>query len=391
MLRFCLIAAFLNVCLAVNSAQAQPYAEAYQRYQQALNTGDTDVAIAAAKEAFEAAEATGNTDSETLAILAQNWFFSALWEKPESVVAVGETVLTLANQGYGLSTYSVEEITAALAYARAAEEPRRQATELADALREFRASSEISNFSVRLHSSSFQLMLGNGQHDEAYDIATGMTRMIETVPGVDPNLVGSSYLLRIAAMLQQDRRQLLGATSQPFRTTLKNARVLIDHVMSLFPPQAGLDDFSVPAAQARAWHSLLRSMEASYDVEVEPDWTFAGKVALESSERSVPGESYGEFFAGKSGTSACNVEWKRRSLVYPAEAQRSGNLGGIYLGFDLLPNGRVARAKVLGEVPADRFGPAFLKQIESWRADPKSIAEPACLKNRTTVVVIVIE
>ena len=35
---------------------------------------------------------------------------------------------------------------------------------------------------------------------------------------------------------------------------------------------------------------------------------------------------------------------------------------------------------MLGEVPTDRFGPAVLEQVETWRADTSG-ASPECLRD----------
>jgi len=279
--------------MLMGSASAQPYAKAYKRYERALEEGNTEAAIEAAREAFKAAESSDSVHNETLAVLGQNWLFTALWVKPGDAVEISEKVAAPAEKDFGISQYSRAEIRAAADFALANKKPSsKNLKAIVTALETLQSDGPTTTYLVRIHAQSIALLLTKRRAELGYDVATGLNKVVEGVDGVDVGLLADTYLFRVGAMLQLDKqRSVDGEISRQFRQRLGEIHFLVHHALSLFPPQNGLDDFNPSAGRARAWNSLIRSIQSSFDVEPDTEATFEGKQLLESADINEVGVS----------------------------------------------------------------------------------------------------
>ena len=370
------------------AAQERPaHLTAYKAYTEAREANDAEAARAHAEAAWRAGEAELGTH-ETTAILAQNYLLEVIWADPEAAREAAARALALGREGLGLTNLTLAELEVADAYAAAAADPKDRDARgrlYAALAAEGESGAASMDLAVRAARQGAYIASDAGEHEAAYAIATRAARRLEGAEGIPVNVVGVAQLQRIAAMLSEDGRwrpegEAGKGPSLRWERRVRDAHVLADATVGLFPPQDGLDAIDPILALAYAWRGIIGSIEHAYDIRGPEGWTFDG--------RGAASEGTGPLVArtGADGEPlACQVEWTSRDMTYPAAARRKGYLGGVLLGYHLTDEGAVRDARVLAEVPAERFGETVLEQVEDWRAVTEGV-DPACLRDLTVSV-----
>lgn len=370
-------------------AQERPeHLTAYKAYTDAKAAGDAEAARARSEAAWRAAERDVG-DAEVTAILAQNHLLEVLWTEPEAAAAPAARALALGRAGMGLGNMTSTELAVADAYARAAAQPRKRDLRAAlyAALAADRASGRgVSAFTVQASRAATFRASEARDWEDAYAEATALARELEAMDA-DPGLSGFAHVQRVAAMLSQRRRWARPeapeagsgarfAPSSRWVDRVRDARVVMDHAATAFPAAATIDDVDPVDGAVHAWHGVIQSLLISNGIDMPEDWTFEGRGMLE--DVGVVSRADGE-------PPECEIAWTDRKVRYPAAAGRGGYIGGVMLGYHLDPDGTVTGARILGEVPTEKFGPDILRQMEKWRADTAGLP-PECLRDQVVKV-----
>ena len=379
-------ASALAACAAVllGAAQAQEgktHLIAYKAFTEAQAAGDKEAVIRHGEAAWRAAEAELGPH-ETTALLAQNLVYEAIWTEPDIARPAAARALELGRDGLGLSNLSLPELEIADAYLQATE---KRSGERRDRLTAALIAEDAPLTALRIGAAqrAANLLVDENDDEAAYVVTTALARELEDADDVPTGVLALTNMQRVVAMLAQKKYRSGLPTERltvraDWKDRLKDAHVLIDHTAALFEPQEDIEDFDPLFAASYAWHSVIGALERTHKIEVSEDWTFEGRqmtflppaIAGRESENEEP---------------VCPITWEERSLRYPRGAQRKGYIGGVLLGYHLTADGRVEDARILSEVPADRFGPAILRQVERWQAETDGVS-PECLRNQVASI-----
>lgn len=354
----------------------------FKAYSDALAAGDENAAATHAEAAWRAAEEELG-DHETTAILAENVVFEVIWTDPDTARPAAARALALRQAGHAGGSLTPAEIEVADAYLSAIEKPRskERRARLEAAIAADRATGrDLGAFAVQTSQNGALVLAQAGDHERAYLVATGLAGELARMEGAPPALLAVADLQRLVSMIAEGKwRAGLGgnrATIRPdWEDRLRDARVLVEHAAGRFEPQAGIEAVDPNLAAAHAWRSVILALQATHHIDMPEGWTFEGAGLPER----------GPLIAGQMPVGACPIAWTKRKLTYPAGAQRRGFVGGVLLGYHLTEDGRVEGARILGEVPADRFGDKILAQVEKWRANTDGL-DPRCMKDQVVSV-----
>ncbi|NHK28394.1 TonB family protein [Parvularcula flava] len=381
-----------------NAAWAQSYSsygQAYKAFNESLGEGDREGAISAGKQAWQMAEAAHSDDpasvnKETLAVLAQNYAFVALWDKPRDAINPAERALALGREGYGLASFSLEELEIMVATAKVLDDPDgpdRRA--FIDAMNAWWASGgEATSLVASAGMKAAGIILERGAYGDVLQITKPLGEALSRLPNPPAQDIANTNIIRVAAMMTNSeifrptmqrsaRGQSLEGATEPNklrrRRTLAEATQLLAITRSFFDTQESIDDFDPTLAQVMAWQQLVRAYANTNTVTDIDDYEFEWN----GTRRTVKPALTKTCFAPEPRYT------KRPSPDYPISAAYNERGGSIIVGYHLDENGKVYGAKVLAGVPEERFGRNTLRAVEKWEADVEGLSE-ACRMNNIT-------
>ena len=389
MLAACAAAALLAVPSAAHpqgqagGAQAgKTHLAEFKAFSDATAAGDRDAVLRHGEAAWRAAEAELG-DHETTALLAQNFVYEAIWTAPDAARPAATRALALGQAGLGLSNLPLPELEIADAYLQATEKPRSRERRRRLTAALTAEDAPLTALRIGAAQRAANLLVEEDDHEAAYVVASTLARALDAEDDLPPGVLALTNMQRVVAMLAP-KKYRSGLPSErltiraDWKDRLKDAHVLIDHTTALFEPQVDIEDFDPLFAASYAWHSVIMALQHSHKIEVPEDWTFEGRRMTPATPAIAGRETEDE-------APVCPIAWKERRLRYPPGAQGKRYIGGVLLGYHLTPEGRVEGARILSEVPADRFGQAILSQVEDWEAETDGV-EPDCLRNQVVSV-----
>lgn len=361
----------LAAALLLSQPALADYRSDYKAYLAALDAGDTSAAAEAGERAWRAA-ASELGDHKTTAVLAFNFANIVAAQDPPKAIEAYERVLALIERG--VSDLSKNEVEIALLGSRY------DLDRTAKSARALRGALE--------------------RHQAAGEPATDRTvagwrrvalRVLEERGGKMSLDNVDSYLGEAERLAPIDRRRLVEAQIlagmariRGFRRSsqdIAEAVTLFDRAIAQFPPQADIDSFDRLLATALAWRGSVRSIVESAGEErgaITGSRIASGPDLKQAYERATAGfdpAAEPHLFAGSPAN--CDVEWAdRKPPPYPKDANASGKIGTVLVGYDLNDIG-VERALLLADFAGTGFGEAAIKSMDKWR-----LAKPVAPERR---------
>lgn len=365
LLTFCLAGALLQAISPVAATESDDpsYLIEYRAYLQAARSGDTEGAVRHARVAWQSAEQLLGDDRHT-AILAFNFGRLQLYRDADAALPALRRAEAL--QKSGVADLPQAELRLYLAYGVYATSGK-QEEDLQTLRKALEASTaELSDGSVDLANIWTLLTTEDfaaGRFGDAVDSAASAEAAIRAAAPDDSRVLAEVILVGGAARLLPPRRmrkQLLAAHRE-FRRARR-----------LFPPQKDIEHFDPLLAQVLAWDAAAGAInETKYQSGFQ-------RVAVEGEEPLPPLFESG----GMVDKSCSKLTWSNREPPeYPEDAQRSGYVGAVLIGYSIDDDLRVSDPKILAEVPALKFGYAAASSMSDWRLASPPSDDPACRRN----------
>lgn len=352
------------------SARARHLAEMVN-YETAVAAGDFKAAELHAYAAWRAAE-TELGDHRLTSVLAFNYGREVVANDPALAEGALQRAKTLFDAGFGGPDAGALNLY--LAYSDFVSGGGKSND--ADKLREALVISETS--SDRRMRDEIIMWLAVARSDlneEDYELAQAAAAKAEsTIVIFEPD---SSHKLAEAFFIRGV------ASIMPKKRTLDDTLSAIDYFENgeeLFPPQSSFENFDPTLANIVGWRTatdaLIRTMTS--DEEVLARLKSADETPLFQSAVGKP--------------EICRIEWADRPAPkFPENALAKQKFGAVVAVFDLANDTSVHNPRILAEAPSDKFSPAVLKAMKSWRLKAPALDHPGCRKNMMTQFSFVVD
>ena len=363
----------LGCGVAAADSTEPEYLLEFRAYRDALERGD---AVAAAKHSYNAWQDSDNAlgNHRLTAVLAYYHGLLVIFsDKPSARLALNRVAEL---QELAPDDVDVFELAVYRTYLDFAGDPgkRRTAAALRDALRDSMAtgvpgSPVLAEIWLELGAAD----LAAGRHGRAIECADSAERMLHD--SEDYRSLATAKLIRGAAILVEDAIDLSAGLA---------AHKEFESARSLFPRQMGIDSFDPVLAQVIAWDAAAGAARVSMGGGDYPPHEH-DNANNHHSDTSV-------FDRGVYPDDCGAVEWAVRTPPeYPPGALRKNFIGAVLVGFKIADDLTVEDARVLAEVPSERFSGAVLTAVQSWRARPLVNENAACRENQILRATFAIE
>ncbi|NHK27981.1 hypothetical protein FF098_008705 [Parvularcula flava] len=370
--------------------QAQDYLDAFKAYQDAIQKGENERAIDKAEQAWELAEANGDVDPATLAVLAQNIAYLTVFDEPKRAIAPAERALQLGLEGYGTDSFSILELEILAATANCLHQPGgRNRDALLSALDKWWAQdiaeAAVTELSLTASTRLAQVALEKGAWRDAAKAAAPARQALDEMSPILERQLGAVTIMEVAAIMNAGDifsvdiavNNYSGTTppiSMPDRdradkaAALQQASTILRKATRAFPTQESIETFDDILARLHAWNALVSVY--AYVLQVELDYP-EDEAPRHPFEKSCP-----------EGTDVW-ANGKREQPEFPQRAARTQKSGSILLGFHLDEKGNVYGQRILAEIPTATFGDVVLEKVKDWKADVDGVSED-CRSNLIT-------
>ncbi len=336
------------------SAQAQSeHVAHYQAYHAALDNGDLTTAIDEAEKAWRAAEQNLG-DHQTTAVLAYNVANLVYFTHPQKAVEPLNRVIAMTGENNDMFGVESPRLMLLLVNAVLDDDSREKEQALRTALENLELQNPPPNLLAArawLHLAGRQMI--RKRYERAEKFADFSTR--HYTPFIAPGEIEVANAFIIAGISRIAGR---------YRNTqdLRDALVLLDQAIEIFPAQTGIDTFDPKLAIALAWRSTTVSAAVSdtpsasrNGTRIKPKTPDLGADAVIKWDPALP------------DSSACDINWQQRPPPkYPDIAERKGYFGAVLIGYNIVGT-KVDGARILAEVPATSvFGEITLESMDGW-------------------------
>lgn len=353
---FCTLLIFFLLAFngALGAEGTPKHVEAFNNYNQSLESGDAVAVDRYAKEAWLAAEDELG-DNQTTAILAYNYANWIYENDPAAAIKPIKRVIALTGPSNEMFGADFPILILRYCEAMVASDKKRSFTKLREFLKQREEKGLQSSLvaarawrAVALHDMermNFGYVEMAAAHAERH--------FKEAAPQMERNLAEVLVLQGTAFASGKYRR----------RKDLQNSITYFDRAIALFPPQNSIDDFDQLLAVALAWRHAVVSIAV---LEKKSAYTRAASDALKYVKRN---KSVEVVWASGFNQSDCEMEWDKRKR--PQDPQKTLNryaLGVVLVGYNLSEEGWVVDARVLAEVPGrSQFGESSLEAVRTWK------------------------
>lgn len=350
---------------AAQSADPE-YLLEFRAYRDALERGDVAAAAEHSYKAWQDAEDSFGNHRLT-AVLAYNHGLLVIFsDKPSSRLALGRVAEL---QELAPNDVDAFELAVYRAYLDFVGDPgkRRAAGALRDTLRDSIAtgvagSPVLAEIWLELGAAD----LAAGRPRRAIECASSAETILRDSGIEDYRRLARAKLIRGAAILVENPIDLSAGLAA--HTEFQSAR-------SLIPLQKGIDSFDPVLAQVIAWDTAAAAALVSMGGGDYPPHKHDDANDHHDGDRIFDRDMRPDNCGG--------VEWAvRMPPVYPRDALRKNFIGAVLVGFKIADDLTVEDAKILAEVPSERFAGAVLDAVRSWRARPLENDNPACRENQ---------
>ncbi|WOI53148.1 TonB family protein [Parvularcula sp. LCG005] len=376
--------------LAVSTALIAPamaqdnYGQAFQAFQKAMGEGRSDDAKRHAKMAWEMAEKDASANDETRAILAQTFVYLEMFDDPSSALPAAERSLALGQQGYGTTNFTMPELAIMATTTAALVDPdtpkRRAAIEALDAY--WAQGGTADTLPVTAAMQLANISLTKTAYVDVIDLTTPLGEALSRLDDVPIHDFATANVLRAAATLSRGdvfkpkiRRSSVGQTLEGVGTpgqsrrlqALSDAAALLDITENFFPTQTNVENYDRLLAQVQAWSALTEAYSESNELtpQAVSPFVWNGTTRLSHPTYSTP-----------CPVSPYSYKWKKkRDVTYPNSASAQELGGAVMVGFHFDDSGSVVDARVLAEVPSDRFSRNVLRAMDDWVVDLSTVPD----------------
>ncbi|MEM9840126.1 MAG: hypothetical protein AAF830_13350 [Pseudomonadota bacterium] len=357
---------FVNLFAAVSVLATPAWAdwkESFRAYERAMQAGATEAAGRHAKEAWTKAKAE-LPPSDDVAHLAQIYGELTLLTDPRGAEPAFADAVALGEQGFGLQRMSLAEsqfgLSAAQALSRSRDDRRSRAA--AGAITPLSLDERKRPIWINARIVLAQNLNNQRQFALAAEVASMVADdLFSFSPKPLAGLVTAEALYSAAAIYGRGG-EVPGGVARAQRRWVRLARE--------FPMQTSIDTFDPYLAQVIAWESITRGLAT-------PVLGFQGLFDADPSEvlqrQPVVLDPMPYFL--EPTICAARMHWIEQEKKTIRD--NTPNNGGVMIGFSFKEDGRVDKARILAEVPAEENGREVLAQVKKWRADPEKLT-PEC-------------
>lgn len=366
-IQFIFTALIATIVLALPAQAQSDHVAHYQAYNQALAQGDLVAAEDQAEKAWRAAERELG-DHQTTAVLAYNFANLVYFTQPQKALEPLARVVDITGDNNDM--FGVESPGLMLLLANAFTNP--DARERENTLRTTLNDLELKNPPPNLLAARAWLHLAGREmirtrYERAEDYADFSIRHYTPFMAPGELEIANAFIIGGIARVAGRSRNT---------QDLRDALVLFDQAIELFPPQSSIETFDPQLAIAVAWRATTVTAAIS-DTPVRSP--YGSRLKPNPPELDV--NAIVKWANADPARRDCNINWaERKPPKYPENASRKGYFGAVLIGYNIV-EGKVDGARILAEVPAASvFGETTLASMDNWQL--AEVPPIACQSNR---------